>query len=143
MIVKRCIAEDIEQIYNIEEKSFSDPLKKETILKDLGRESYYCYGLYDGDLKAFISFEKVFDEAQIISVATNPSYRRMGYAKALFEKVCEMVKAEGICLFTLEVRKNNTAAITLYERLGFKKVGERKNYYSNPVCDAILMDMVI
>lgn len=143
MIVKRCTTEDIDKIYNIEETAFSDPLKKETILADLMRENYYCYGLYDGDLAAFLSYERVLDEAQIISVATEQSYRRKGYARVLFENVCEMAKAEGISLFTLEVRMNNHAAIALYESLGFKAVGVRKNYYTNPVCDAMLMDLYL
>lgn len=143
MIVKRCSQDDIDKIYNIEEKSFSDPLKKETILKDLERDSYYCYGLYDEDLVAFISYEKVIDEAQIISVATAPAYRQRGYAKKLFNEVVAVAENDGVEFFSLEVRSNNTPAIALYESLGFKTVGVRKNYYRNPDSDAILMDLIV
>lgn len=143
MIVKRCGKEDIDKIYEIEEQSFSDPLKRETILKDLGRNNFYCYGLYDEDIKAFISYEKVLDEAQIISVAVSPCDRRKGYGKELLEKVCAEAKKEGIAFFTLEVRSNNLPAIALYEKAGFNRVGLRKNYYQNPLCDAVLMDLKI
>ncbi|MGM9552095.1 MAG: ribosomal protein S18-alanine N-acetyltransferase [Clostridia bacterium] len=141
MIVKRCTSEDIDKIYDIEVKSFSDPLKKETMISDLKRESYYCYGLFDGDFVAFLCYEKVLDEGQIISVAVHPDYRRKGYGKELFERVIEIAKNDSVKFFTLEVRANNYPAIALYESLGFKKVGIRKNYYSNPVCDGVLMDL--
>lgn len=143
MIFRRCDVSDIEAIYKIEEEAFSDPLKKETFLKDLERESFYCYGAFTDELVAFISYEKVFDEGQIISVATSKNHRRKGYAKKLFETVTLNGKKDGIEFFTLEVRSDNEAAIGLYELLGFKMVGVRKNYYQSPVCDAVLMDLYI
>lgn len=141
MIVRRCTKDDLEAIYKIEKESFSDPLKKETVERDLARESYYCYGLFDTELMTFVSYEKVFDEGQIISVATAPPFRRKGFSKKLFEKLTELAKKDGVAIFTLEVRSDNTAAIKLYKALGFKEVGVRKSYYENPICDAILMDL--
>lgn len=143
MTVKRCTTADTESVYKIEEASFSDPLKKETMAKDLERESYYCYALFDPDAKAFISYEKVFDEGQVISVATKPECRRKGFAEKLFNEIVAFAKEEGITFFTLEVRSDNETAIKLYTKLGFKRVGVRKNYYQNPLCDAILMDLHI
>lgn len=143
MNVKRCTSASLDEIYEIEKAAFSDPLKKETVAKDLEKDSYYCYALFDEDAKAFMSYEKVFDEGQIISVATLPCCRRQGYAKKLFEEVMHIAKQDGIELFTLEVRSDNISAIALYKSLGFKEVGLRKNYYQNPVCDAILMDLHI
>ena len=40
----------------------------------------------------------------------------------------------------LEVRKSNASAIRFYEGFGFKVLGERKDYYSNPVEDAFVME---
>lgn len=141
MIIKRCGIEDVDKVYAIEEKSFPDPMKKETFASDLKRENYYCYGLWDGDLTAFISYEKVLDEAQVISVAVDAEHRRKGYGRKLFEEVLKIAREDGIEVITLEVRSENTAAVKLYEAMGFERVGVRKNYYSNPVCDALLMDL--
>lgn len=143
MIVKRCSVDDIDEIYEIEKESFTDPMKKETVLKDLARESYYCYGLFEDGLRAFISFEKVFEEGQIISVATAKEHRKKGLAKKLFVEVSAFAQKDGVELFTLEVRSDNGAAKGLYKSLGFNEVGLRKNYYQNPLCDAILMDLHI
>ncbi len=143
MIIRRCVESDIDEIYEIEEKSFADPLKKETFLRDLKREDFYCYGLYDEKLVGFVSYDKVLDEAQIISVAVHPDERKKGYGGMLFEKIIPIAKNEGITFFSLEVRSENIPAITLYKRMGFCEVGVRKNYYQNPVCDGLLMDLHI
>ena len=143
MIIRRCTSGDIESVYKIEEESFSDPMKRETMLRDLERESYFCYGLFAEEMVSFISFEKVFDEGQIISVATSANHRKKGYAQKLFCEVCKEAKKMGISLFTLEVRSENTPAVNLYKKLGFKEVGRRKNYYQNPSCDAVLMDLTL
>ena len=43
----------------------------------------------------------------------------------------------------LEVRKSNVAAIALYEKAGFTRVGERKNFYTRPREDALLYNYYI
>ena len=139
MIVKRCDIADFEEIYNIEKLSFSDPLKEDTVKKGLSDEKSFYYGLFNPMLQAYISYEKVLDEAQIISVAVHPDYRKKGLGKALFEKIIK--ETDDISIYTLEVRSDNKAAIGLYNALGFCEVGRRKNYYTNPTCDAILMDL--
>lgn len=143
MIVRRCTVEDIDSVYEAEKESFADPIKKETFEKDFERESYCCYGAFENELLAFVSVEKVLDEGQIISVATKEKYRRQKVAKRLFEEVIELLKKSGINCLTLEVRCDNVPALKLYESIGFKKVGLRKNYYTNPLCDAVLMDLQI
>ncbi len=141
MIVRRCTIEDIDSVYQVEEAAFADPMKRETMQKDLERESYFCYGLFEDGLVSFMSFDKVFEEGQIISVATLPAYRKKGLAKKLFCEVINLAKSNGVELFTLEVRSDNYPAIALYKDVGFNEVGMRKNYYQNPLCDAILMDL--
>ena len=51
----------------------------------------------------------------------------------------EMTQQKGIERYTLEVRVSNQAAIHLYEKLGFASVGIRKNFYSKPAEDAMIM----
>ena len=78
----------------------------------------------------------VADEMTIDSVAVAPDYRRKGYASALIDLAIKQAKA---AVVMLEVRESNTAAISLYQSLGFEKVGLRKNYYERPVENAVLM----
>ncbi len=141
MIVRRCTEKDIDAIYKIEKEAFSDPMQKETMEKDIKRDSYFCYALECDGIKAFLSFDRVLEEGQIISVATDTEHRNKGLAKKLFNEVIRLAAKDGIELFTLEVRCDNNAAMALYRSLGFKETGLRKGYYNNPVCDAVLMDL--
>lgn len=140
MKIRKCDISDIERIYEVEKACFDDPLKKETVAKMMDNGAYF-YAAEDKEIKAFISFEKVMDEGQIVSVACDPLFRRQGLCTLLLNHAAQEAAKEGISFFTLEVRANNEAAIRLYEKCGFKPIGRRKNYYQNPSCDAVLMDM--
>ncbi len=81
----------------------------------------------------------VLDEGQITNVATHPDFRRRGYARDVMTALISYAESAGISVLTLEVRESNAAAIRLYEELGFYRVGERRDFYRQPVETAILM----
>ena len=78
-------------------------------------------------------------EAYITNIAVFPEYRRQGVAQKLLQKAIDGAKSRDCVFITLEVRKSNSNAIALYEKLDFKNVGERKNFYTNPTENAIIM----
>ncbi len=80
--------------------------------------------LYDGD---------------ITDVATLPLFRRRGLSEAVMSEVLRFAEDRGLEAVALEVRASNSAAIALYEKLGFSIEGKRKNFYSAPVEDAYVM----
>ena len=80
----------------------------------------------------------VLDEGYIGNVAVSSPWRRQGLARRLVEVYCRFA-AEHLAFLSLEVRESNLAAIALYESLGFQEEGRRKNYYREPVEDAIIM----
>ena len=110
------------------EKSFKDeaenPLAKYFVAKDKGKIVGYG-GIW-----------LVADEGQITNIAVLPTMRRCGIASAILEQL--LLQAPDMPV-VLEVRKSNDAAILLYEKYGFSKVGERKNFYHSPVENAIIM----
>jgi len=77
------------------------------------------------------------EEAEILNLAVGPAARRQGIATRLVE---ETAAAAGGSLW-LEVRQSNVAARNLYEKLGFREVGLRPNYYQNPPEDGIVMKL--
>jgi ribosomal-protein-alanine N-acetyltransferase len=81
----------------------------------------------------------VVDELHINNLAVVPGYRRRGVATALLDHVLDQGARLGAVRATLEVRRSNSAARLLYERLGFAVVGVRHAYYSKPVEDAIIL----
>jgi len=79
------------------------------------------------------------DELHINNVAVRPLYRRNGLGTALLLKVLQAARGFNASRAFLEVRAGNAAAQALYERCGFTTVGRRRNYYSSPPDDALVM----
>ena len=79
------------------------------------------------------------DEIHINNVAVRPAYRRRGIGAALLLRILEEGRRLGATAAFLEVRAGNTAAQALYEAGGLRTVGRRRNYYSAPPEDALIM----
>lgn len=91
----------------------------------------------DGEPAGFISVWYVLDEAEINNVAVSEKFRRKGIASALFAAVEKALP--NAQRWVLEVRESNEKAISLYKKLGFENAGIRKNFYSKPMENAIIM----
>lgn len=84
----------------------------------------------------------IADELQILDLAVHPSYRRQGHGQCLLKTLLQNAKRAGCNIATLEVSKDNTAAIHLYKRFGFGTVHVRKAYYKDD-SDALLLNVAI
>lgn len=90
-------------------------------------------------LMGFLIYWLVHDEIHVLNVASDPSQRRRGVARALMRACLSSGARAGARLATLEVRRSNAAAIALYHSLGFRSAGIRPNYYADEGEDAIVM----
>ncbi|MFI3079363.1 ribosomal protein S18-alanine N-acetyltransferase [Streptococcus sp. 2021WUSS124] len=96
-------------------------------------EDYYL--AYEGqELVGFLAVQTVLDEMEILQIAVRADFQRLGIASQLMAAVMGW---DGDIF--LEVRESNSAAQALYTRQHFTKIGKRKDYYRNPVEDAVLM----
>ena len=86
-----------------------------------------------------VGIKPVIDEGYITNVAVYPAYRRQGAGTALLKRVFEFAVEEKLRFVSLEVRVSNSAAVSLYEKLGFTTEGRRKDFYRNPREDALIM----
>ena len=80
-------------------------------------------------------------ELHINNVAVRPTYRRARIGTALLGRIMEEAERAGAFAAFLEVRAGNSIAQALYERCGFAIVGRRRNYYSEPREDAVIMSV--
>lgn len=126
----------LDGVCKIEEECFAHPWSREDLAAQIENEqSRFSVAVdEDGTVAGYVGVQIICGEGYITNVAVLPSYRRKGIAKALMRRVME----NEMDFLTLEVRKSNAPAIKLYESLGFSKVGERKNFYSDPSEDALL-----
>lgn len=90
-------------------------------------------------IAAYIVARLGADEIHINNVAVRPAYRRRGIGAALLRRILKAGKDLGAAAAFLEVRAGNTAAQALYEACGLRTVGRRRNYYSAPPDDALIM----
>jgi len=86
----------------------------------------------------FIIFRKVGGDGEILQIAVDKKTQRHGIGDLLIEAVKSYAQNNELSSIFLEVRKSNTAAVRLYEKHGFKPLRIRKDYYSDPVEDAIV-----
>ncbi|MBO7520008.1 MAG: GNAT family N-acetyltransferase [Clostridia bacterium] len=73
------------------------------------------------------------------NIAVKEKRRGTGVGSLLLDRAVTFARAENLGFLSLEVRKSNAAAISLYEKLGFRVEGERKGFYDDPKEDGIIM----
>ncbi len=140
MEIRKTHPDDLTEIAEAESLIFTDPWKREDILKILSSEGAMCYtAKKDGRVIAYIVGRTVVPEGEIYRIATLPEYRSRGVAYRLLDYAVKTERGLGLESLFLEVRKNNSPARALYSSYGFTEIGVRKNYYKNPTDDAIVM----
>ena len=139
-IIIRDMAESyIKEIAELEKECFSEPWSEDSLKDELTNETARFYVLRDNEkLLGYIGANNICGEVYITNVAVSSDYRGKGYGKRLVNHLLKQSKLEKALFVTLEVRKSNANAIALYEKCGFKKIGERKNFYSKPTEDALI-----
>lgn len=90
----------------------------------------------------FIASRVVFDELHINNVATHPTFRRLKIGTTLMEAAIKESRIYGARRCLLEVRSGNIAAQELYNRMNFQIIGRRRDYYTNPIEDALVMQFL-
>ena len=147
-LIRRMTLEDLPAVMELEKASFTNPWSLELLKRELGHDWSVIYlleePLPEGDklLLGICIFWIVHDEVHVLNVATTPAHRGRGVGRALMDATLAEGRARKCSLATLEVRKSNEPAISLYKSLGFRAVGVRPNYYADagqPPEDAVVM----
>jgi [ribosomal protein S18]-alanine N-acetyltransferase len=146
ILIRVMEADDLEQVYAIDQMSFSMPWPA----------SAYQYELYDNPrsllwvaeatapnrtphIVGMIVVWLIMDEAHIATIAVHPDYRGQGIARHILRVALEGSIQHGSRSATLEVRAHNIAAQQLYRRFRFEVVGNRPRYYRDNNEDAWIM----
>lgn len=133
--------DDVEYVTEIENQLFSKPWTRQDFVNSMSdRHNIYVVAENEKhEVVGYCGIWGVLDEGQITNVAVRPEDQGNGIGQQMLEELLRIGKNEGLQQYTLEVRKSNTKAIRLYEKLGFMEEGIRKSFYDKPVEDGIIM----
>ena len=140
MIIEAMTSAHVSQIAELEKLCFSDSWSEKSIETELScRLSLWLVAMEGEQVVGYVGSQTVIDESDMMNIAVHPDFRRRGIAEALVAALEDGLRQRGSRALTLEVRDSNVPAIALYEKMGFRQVGLRKNYYRNPKEDARIL----
>ncbi|HEY8486587.1 MAG TPA: ribosomal protein S18-alanine N-acetyltransferase, partial [Limnochordales bacterium] len=132
---------DLNDVMAIERLSFTSPWSRTAFLSELleNDRAHYLVARVHGRTVGYVGIWIVADEGHITNVAVHPDYRSRGVGRRLLHAITELAIRKGARRLTLEVRRSNLRAQSLYQSLGFQSVGVRRGYYRDNNEDAIIM----
>jgi ribosomal-protein-alanine N-acetyltransferase len=139
--IKPMKLEDIGSVLEIEQMSFPTPWPRDAYYHELRENRLACY-LVAREFHRIVGYAGmwvILDEAHVTTIAVDPLHRRRRIGERLVVALLDEAMKRGARWVTLEVRKSNLGAQTLYRKYGFKDIGIRKAYYSDNREDAIVM----
>lgn len=131
---------DVPAVVAIERASYSMPWSDATFRGLLRRrDAEMVTAESGGRVVGYAAFWCVVDQGELGNVAVSSEWRGHGLGARLVEEILRRASLRGVREVFLEVRPSNAVARQLYERLGFRPVGRRRNYYQAPVEDALVL----
>lgn len=132
---------DIDRILEIERESFSPPWSREAFLLEITKNilAKYIVAEINGNVVGYGGIWLIIDEGHITNIAVDEKYRGLGVGNRILEGLIQLCIDRNIKAITLEVRKSNEIAKSLYKKYGFVEHGIRPGYYLDNNEDAIIM----
>ena len=130
---------DVKDIAELEKECFSLPWSENGITEAMNHNTVFFKALYKNEFAGYISVTAVVGEGYINNIAVRENMRGKGIGSLLLDRTVTFAKEEDLEFLSLEVRASNAVAISLYNKLDFKKEGVRTNFYESPKEDGIIM----
>jgi ribosomal-protein-alanine N-acetyltransferase len=150
-IIEPATIQALPDILQIEEACFSTPWTRKMLEAELSGNPFAHFlvarqvpplgEVGSISIIGYLCFWVVFEEVRLMNLAVIESMRHKGMAKALVIQALKVGLAQAAMRAVLEVRASNHAAHALYRSLGFRDVTTRPTYYTNPIEDALLMEL--
>lgn len=138
--IRRMRLEDIDAIVELDKKCFPTPWSASAYITEAHNPSaYYVAAWADDTLAGYAGMWLIMDEAHITTIGVDPGYRGRKIGEQILVNLIEHAIKNGATRATLEVRKHNLVAQSLYTKYGFQTVAVRKGYYTNNNEDALVM----
>ncbi len=121
---------EAESLAEIHAAAFGHAWSADEFAALLAERTTFAVGVRHGRrLAGFVLVRVVADEAEILTIAVRRGFRRRGLGRMLMDEALRRLHRAGAAACFLEVDRGNAAAVALYRALGYRVVGERRNYY--------------
>ena len=134
--IKKGSVQDAAAILAVMEDVYeASPWKLEQIQADLEQASstYFLSLDEEGQVLGFVALQETLYEAEVLQIAVKPAFQGQGLAQQLLAQLPDQKE------IFLEVRVSNQPAQSLYKKMHFEEIARRKNYYHDPIEDAVIM----
>lgn len=134
----------LDEVLAIEARAYAQPWTRGNFSDSL-RSGYQAQLLCAGEtvLGYFVAMKGV-DEVHLLNITVLPEQQGKGWGRVMLDALALWARGQGAQWLWLEVRVSNLRAQKVYERYGYRRVGERKNYYPASLGhreDAIVMSL--
>lgn len=132
---------DVDRVYQIQEVSFSGLWSRQSLEEAVDNEDYICLIREEEErIVGYCILLISYETAELCQIAVDRENRQRGSGARLLDAGVKAVCERGAQHMLLEVRAGNGPAIALYDKFGFQKIHIRKNYYQDPVEDALILE---
>ena len=145
-MIRDMSVQDLSEVHMLESICDPTPWSVNALRYEINnKESILKVAVRDDKVIGYVCIRTLLDITHVMKVTVLPDYKRNGIGNALLTESLKQLRVlkPDIEHVTLEVRESNGAAVNLYNNLGFRKTGVRKNYYKNPSEDGLIMQLDI
>lgn len=141
MFIRPMEITDLDYVVALEKELFTSAWSQSDFLYEILHNDFsFNYVLENhGHIVGYIGVWIMYEQSQITTIGVDQAYQRQGFGQLMMNTAIDIACQQGCETMSLEVRVSNQKAIALYEKLGFQKVGIRKDYYQDNHEDAYLM----
>lgn len=140
MIIREMQEEDAVFVAELENSIFNMNTKPGSLADECRRDNSVYIVACEGDsIIGYCTIIASFETADLCNIAVKEDYRKQHIAEMIFEYAVKKCRAKSVERILLEVRESNIPAICFYDKMDFEKIGMRKNYYSNPSENALIL----
>lgn len=137
--VEKASADDIKSMAALEKECFSSPWSENSLLDSFNSKTEFFVAKQKDKIIGYAGLTAVAGEGYITNIAVTNKERKKGVGSLLTCRLIISAQKKQLDFISLEVRKSNEKAQSIYKNQGFKQVGLRKNFYTLPTEDAIIM----
>ncbi|WP_411676405.1 ribosomal protein S18-alanine N-acetyltransferase [Caproicibacter sp.] len=132
----------LDRLAELERLCFAQPWTRDGLAAELSSDTaVFLTAESGGEIVGYAGMHCVCGECYVDNIAVFPAFRRRGVGRALTRGLIGRARGRNAEFLSLEVRPSNTAAVALYQSLGLRPAGRRKNFYRNPTEDALILTL--